>query len=208
MNRNADEVRAGYEVIAETYHARRVAREQVNVEWLDGLRPLLPPNGVVVDLGCGSGVPISRYFASRGYRVTGYDFSPAMIDLARREVPEAVFNVAAIESLSLEPESVDIVTSFFAIIHIDRTLHGEIFKRIFSWLKPGGACFLSLGAEDNPDEYQAEWHGAPMRWTHFGAETNLALLREAGFDLPWHEDEDLGSERHLFVIGSKPTSPG
>lgn len=200
MNRNAEEVRAGYEVIAGTYHAGRAAREQVNVEWLDTLRPLLLQSGKVVDLGCGGGVPISRYFANRGYQVTGYDLSPAMIDLARREVPGASFDVAAIESLALEPESVDLVTSFFAIIHIDRALHAEIFRRILTWLKPGGVCLLSLGAKDNPEEFQSDWHGAPMRWSHFDADTNLTLLKDAGFELRWHEVEDLGGEQHLFVV--------
>lgn len=206
MNRNAEDVRAGYEVIAETYHAGRAAREQVNVEWLGTLRPLLPQSGKVVDLGCGGGVPISRYFADRGYQVTGYDLSPAMIDLARREAPEALFDVAAIESLALEPGSVDLVTSFFAIIHIDRALHAEIFRRIFTWLKPGGVCLLSLGANDNPDDYQPDWHGAPMRWSHFDAETNVGLLEDAGFELRWREVEDLAGEQHLFVIAAAPES--
>ena len=54
-----DIVREGYEVIADLYHLRRLAREEVNVAWLDSLSPLMPPSGKVVDLGCGAGVPVN-----------------------------------------------------------------------------------------------------------------------------------------------------
>jgi SAM-dependent methyltransferase len=48
--------------------------------------------GVVVDLGCGSGI-WARALADSGYTVVGVDISPAMIDLARQRVPEATFRV-------------------------------------------------------------------------------------------------------------------
>ena len=48
--------------------------------------------GVVVDLGCGSGI-WARALADSGYEVVGVDISPAMIELARQRVPEATFHV-------------------------------------------------------------------------------------------------------------------
>ena len=198
-------VRDGYAVIAPLYHARRVAKEQVNVEWLDTLRPRLPQSGLVVDLGCGAGVPITRYFATRGYEVEGYDMSPRMLEIARREVPQATFHEARMEDVDLPAESVDLITSFFAIICVPRSAHAALFSRIWTWLSPGGAALLSLGANDNPYEYDPDWHGVPMTWSHFDAETNLRLLREAGFEIQWSEIEEFeAGERHLFVIARRP----
>jgi SAM-dependent methyltransferase len=61
-----------------------------------GLLSLLRQNGitvgVVVDLGCGSGI-WARALADAGYKVVGVDISPAMIELARPRVPEARFHV-------------------------------------------------------------------------------------------------------------------
>src|SRR6516165_376478 len=61
-----------------------------------GLLSLLRQNGiregVVVDLGCGSGI-WARALADSGYEVVGVDISPAMIALARQRVPEATFHV-------------------------------------------------------------------------------------------------------------------
>jgi SAM-dependent methyltransferase len=200
-------VRDGYEVIADTYHQRRVGREQANIEWLDKLRPLLPQTGRVVDLGCGSGVPITRYFTTRGYEVEGYDISPRMLEIARREVPGAAFHEARIEDVDLDSESVDLVVSFFAIIHVPREEHAALFARAFTWLRPGGAALLSLGVTDNPDDYEADWHGAPMRWSHFDAETSLRLMRDAGLEIEFAEVEEFADgERHLFVVARRPES--
>jgi SAM-dependent methyltransferase len=60
-----------------------------------GLLNLLVRHGItggqVVDLGCGSGI-WARALADSGYEVVGVDLSPAMIELARRRVPEATFH--------------------------------------------------------------------------------------------------------------------
>ena len=198
-------VRDGYAVVAPTYHERRVGREQANVEWLDTLRPLLPQDGRVIDLGCGSGVPITRYFARRGYTVEGYDMSPAMLDIARREVPAAVFHEARIEDVDLAPGSVELIVSFFAIIHVPRSRHAALFAQMRNWLRPGGAALLSLGAGDNPVGFEQDWLGAPMAWSHFDGDTNLRMLRETGLDIVWSEIEEIApDERHLFVIAKRP----
>ncbi len=99
VNRNAETVSQGHARIAGTYHRGRVDLEEVNIQWLDGFRGFLPESGRVADLGCGSGVPITRYFASRGYEVTGYDLSKEMLEIAIREVPGAEFYQSAIEEL-------------------------------------------------------------------------------------------------------------
>lgn len=196
-------VREGYEVIGEDYDSRRQKRERANIDWLDSLAPYLPTEGTAVDLGCGAGVPITRYFADRGFTITGYDLSPKMIDLARQNVPNASFEGASMEDLDLMPSSLDLVVSFYAIIHVDRDKHELLFKDIFRWLRTGGKAFLCLGANDNPSEYADDWGGAPMYWSHFDAETNLALLRKVGFEVVWHEIDEMPTERFLNVIVQK-----
>jgi ubiquinone/menaquinone biosynthesis C-methylase UbiE len=201
-----DIVRDGYDVIAETYHGSRLAREEVNRTWLDELRPMLPSSGQVVDLGCGAGVPITRYFADHGYDVTGYDLSGEMLRLARENVPSARFEQASMLDLEFPDESIDLILSFFAIIHVDRSLHEGLFRRMFRWLRPEGAILVSLGAGDNPAQKDENWHGAPMTWSHFDAETNLGLLRGVGFHIAWSEVEEFApNERHLFVLAQKPS---
>src|SRR4249920_379720 len=46
------------------------------------LAPVLERNGLVVELGCGSGL-LTRHLIDAGHRVIATDASPAMLDLAR-----------------------------------------------------------------------------------------------------------------------------
>ena len=49
-------------------------------------------DGLVVDLGCGSGI-WARELADAGYKVLGIDISPAMIKIAQQRVPDGEFRV-------------------------------------------------------------------------------------------------------------------
>ena len=51
-------------------------------------------NGLVVDLGCGSGIWATA-LAEAGYQVVGVDQSSAMIEIAQQRVPEATFHVSS-----------------------------------------------------------------------------------------------------------------
>jgi SAM-dependent methyltransferase len=52
------------------------------------LAPVRAKNGLVVELGCGSGL-LTRYLVDAGHRVVATDASPAMLDLAREYAPGA-----------------------------------------------------------------------------------------------------------------------
>ena len=60
------------------------------------LEPVLADKGVVLELGCGSGL-LTRYLVDAGHRVIATDASPAMLDAARSYVPDA----EAVEQLTL-----------------------------------------------------------------------------------------------------------
>jgi SAM-dependent methyltransferase len=52
------------------------------------LQPVRDTNGLVLELGCGSGL-LTRYLVDAGHRVIATDASPAMLELARETAPEA-----------------------------------------------------------------------------------------------------------------------
>ena len=64
-----------------------------------GILEILTQNGIrdglIVDLGCGSGI-LARELIEDGYRVLGIDISEAMIDLARKKAPDAEFWIASL----------------------------------------------------------------------------------------------------------------
>jgi SAM-dependent methyltransferase len=104
--------------------------------------------GLVVDLGCGSGI-WARALADAGYQVLGVDLSPAMLELARRRVPEAAFVQASLHRFT--PPACDAVTSLGECVNYlfdeadgARDSLGGLFRRIHGALRPGGLLVLEV----------------------------------------------------------------
>src|SRR5204863_6201906 len=103
---------AGFD--ADFGHSIRTAAERA--AWDRILDLVLPGRGPLdaLDAGCGTGF-LSFELASRGHRVTGVDFAPAMIAEARRKAAErraaVTFEEGDAEQLPFAPASFDLVIS-------------------------------------------------------------------------------------------------
>jgi ubiquinone/menaquinone biosynthesis C-methylase UbiE len=101
---------------------------------------------VVLDLGCGSGqvtLPIARDAA----HVLAVDVSAEAIKMleerARREGISNIQGLAQpIETLELEPESVDLVVSNYALHHLRDADKEDALARAYRWLRPGGRLVI------------------------------------------------------------------
>src|SRR6185437_5012374 len=65
----------------------------------DYLISLLPQQATILDIGCGAGDK-TKYLLQKGLQVTGADFSEKMVEIARREVPRARFEVLDLYTLN------------------------------------------------------------------------------------------------------------
>jgi 2-polyprenyl-3-methyl-5-hydroxy-6-metoxy-1,4-benzoquinol methylase len=206
-------VESGYDLMAEQYLATKNGEDPLALEALKDLASLLPPAAAVLDLGCGAGVPVTRWLADRGFAVTGVDVSARQLDLARIHVPEATFVKADMTKATFGPGSFDAVVAFHSVIHVPRTEHPALLGRIHRWLRPEGAFLatMSLTESEGREEDWEGW-GAPMVWSHYDADTNLAMLRETGFGIRYAEPRSGGGtgdqrETWLWVLARKNAIP-
>jgi SAM-dependent methyltransferase len=114
---------------------------------LASLRSAGVRSGLVVDLGCGSGI-LARELTRANYEVLGLDGSPAMIALARRVAPAATFRVASFVSTPLPTCSAvtavgEVLGYRFDPRHDAATLH-RLFARVRAALLPGGLFLFDL----------------------------------------------------------------
>ena len=201
-------VRQGYERAAAAYLADR-RQDSADVQALAHLMDVLSPDSLVLDAGCGAGQPIAARLAAAGHRVVGLDFAVAQLALARQNVPGGVFVCQDLTALGLAPAAFDAVCSYYAIIHVPRHEHASILRAFHRALKPGGHAFLCLGAADLDDDYDDNYFGVRMYWSHYDAPTNLALLEEAGFVVEWAQfisdslDDSPPDAGHLFVLACR-----
>lgn len=116
-----------------------------------GLLEILRQNGIatglVIDLGCGSGIWAGE-LSRAGYDVRGIDISPAMIEIARKRVPQGEFRVESLLKANL-PEC-DAVTSLGECLNylFDRensmTQLRRLFDRLYTALKPAGVFVFDI----------------------------------------------------------------
>jgi SAM-dependent methyltransferase len=103
--------------------------------------------GLVVDLGCGSGL-WARELTKAGYRVFGVDISQAMIDIARRRVPDAEFRVASLFELGVPPcgavTALGEVLCYLFDPENDRKTLVQLFRGIYDALIPGGVFVFDV----------------------------------------------------------------
>ena len=122
------------------------------------------PGMKVLDLCCGQGNVLADLL-EHGFRVTGLDFSPVMLDLARKRAPGAEFVEGDAQNLPFEDGSFDAVVSNFGVCHIpDQPRALSEIKRV---LKAGGSFAMTnwCGPDISPPFrilYQSvQQHGSP-----------------------------------------------
>lgn len=192
-------VREGYNKAAENYSSDR--NQFKNDKYLDKFIELLKQD-TVLDIGCGSGVPIDKYLIDRGFKIIGIDISEKQIELAKKKVPEANYEVKDMSELKHEEYQVDGVVSTYAVFHTPREEHQELFNKINSFLPKGGIILVTMGAgewEGTEDDF----HGAKMWWSHYGPEKNREIVKNAGFEIILDEIDTGNNESHQIIIARK-----
>lgn len=119
-------------------------------------------NGLIVDLGCGSGV-LAAELVRFGYRVLGIDRSEAMIELARQTAPEAEFVVSAIADFRI-PRCAAVCAVGEALSYLSdgsRVDLKQLSQQVFASLLPSGAFFFDVIEQSEPAmTYTTERSGA------------------------------------------------
>jgi ubiquinone/menaquinone biosynthesis C-methylase UbiE len=164
----------------------------------------------VLDAGCGSG-PLSAALVAKGAKVTGFDGSPAMVELARRRLGEdADLHVADLSRPLPFADAAfdDVVVSLVLHYLQDWTAPLAELRRV---LKPGGRLMLSVNhpimyklADPDADyfastQYSEEYtlgdgHRMVLTYWHRPLHAMTDAFTEAGF--------------RISVISEPPAAPG
>ncbi|HEV8581811.1 MAG TPA: class I SAM-dependent methyltransferase [Thermoanaerobaculia bacterium] len=114
---------------------------------LEELRHSGLDHGLVIDLGCGSGI-LSEPIAAQGFDVLGIDVSEAFVALARQRVPQGQFRVESLLKAEIPPcvgvAAVGEVLNY--LFDGEHSVEGiqQVLKRIFAALAPGGALIFDV----------------------------------------------------------------
>jgi SAM-dependent methyltransferase len=107
----------------------------------------LPGGGLVVELGCGTGIS-SQILRAAGYEIVGIDISPDMLAIARRRVPDAEFRRGSLWDAELPRcaavTAIGEVINYAADEQAGAERLPELCERIHRALEPGGLFMLDF----------------------------------------------------------------
>lgn len=149
----------------------------------------LRPGARVLDVGCGTGVPAARQLTEAGCEVTGIDISARMLELARRNVPQARFLQRDVLDVDPSMGRFDAAMAFFTLLMLPRAEIPPALRRLRAVLAPGGLLTLGM-VEAELDDVSIPFLGWPLRVTAYSRGQLREVVEAEGFRV---EDEDARS---------------
>lgn len=156
------------------------------------------PGCELLDLGCGTGLELERYFAlNPGARVTGIDLSRGMLDALERKFPGKSLRLicGSYFDAPLGEEAFHAAVSVESLHHFTRERKLGLYRRLCQALKPGGYFILTdyfaesdaleLEYFENLRQLKVEQGLPDGAFYHYDTpltvEHEMQVLREAGF---------------------------
>lgn len=107
---------------------------------------LTPAGTTAVDLGAGSG-QVTLPLARRCERMLAVDLSePLLAQLQQKAAESSITNISTVaqplETLDLQPVSVDLIVSNYALHHLRDADKARLIERCYAWLAPGGQLVI------------------------------------------------------------------
>jgi len=198
-----------YDKFADSYDSNR---ELFNIDGIiNGFRDQLKSDsGNLLDLGCGAGVPIGRSFIDSGWSVTGVDFSPKMLLLANKHVPEMQTLCGDISSMEFDGGEFNAITLIYSLFHIPKSQHSDLFAQLFRWLNPNGMALFTYATREYTgsetfDGYK-EFLGQQLFYSHETPDTLFQILEDIGFTIESKDYHCIADETFLWVSVRKPAN--
>lgn len=186
-----------YDAIAHAFAEMRVDfyAEQ---PYLDLLCDSLPEGASILDVGCGSGVPIAAYLISKNHQVTGIDASQALLAIAREKCPTMTTQHGDIRDLSLT-KTFDGIIEWWCLFHLPKEDQIKMIKRFATWLKPGGLLQFTTGSSEFESE-NADMLNQPLRFYSCDPKQYEDALQANQFQLLFCESDQPG---HLVWMAKR-----
>jgi cyclopropane fatty-acyl-phospholipid synthase-like methyltransferase len=170
-----------YDLIAEWYATQRVG--PIGVPETLAMASSLAAGSLVLDLGCGNGVPISRALLDAGHRVIGIDSSREMIRRFKATVPAVGAVRGLVQDCGFARASFDAAVSWGVFFHLRRPDFVKLLAGVARILKPGAPFLFTGGDADAEQGIEGTMNGVTFRYYSGSDESHRTLLQEHGFTL-------------------------
>ena len=171
--------------------------------WLDLFLQLLiktEEHSHILDLGCGTGRPIAQYFIEQGHQITGVDFSPNMLRIARKFFPNHDWIDGDIRNISLH-QKYDGIISWNGFFHLTQMEQTQILPVIIDHLKPMGVLLMTIGHEKG--DVTGKINGQVVYHSSLSMEEYTSILEENNMVLINYTLQDAKIYGHSVLLAQK-----
>ena len=168
--------------------------------WLDRFRALMPPKGSILDIGCGSAVPIARYLIDVGHDVTGVDTSATFIGLCRDRYPAHAWVLADMRTLAIG-RPFDGILAWDSFFHLSPDDQRKMFPVFWQRAAPGAALMFTSGPAHG--DRIGSFEGEPLYHASLDPAEYRSLLDQHGFQVVSHVVEDISCGRHTIWLAQR-----
>lgn len=136
---------AGWEAVSDQFIA---IRSQVGTALVrDWAKDRLPQSAAILDVGCGSGVPIARALVNDGFSVWGVDASPSLISAYQLNLPDMPAVCEPAQDSSFFDRTFIGVISVGLIFLLGEGDQRKLLTNVAEVLDPGGRFLFSAPRE-------------------------------------------------------------
>ncbi|WP_170515232.1 class I SAM-dependent DNA methyltransferase [Ruegeria atlantica] len=199
MTVDPNDTHAVYERQAKAYDEQR-SRALFEARWLARFTASLKPGDHVLDLGCGTGEPIARWFKAEGFTVTGVDFSEAMLEIAHSRWPDGDWRQADMRDFELD-QRFDGIVAWNSFFHLTADEQKDCIARMARHLRKGGMLMLTVGP--SAGEEQGTVGGEPVYHASLSPAGYATCLEENGMIMTGFLAKDPETQSHTVLMARK-----
>lgn len=201
------DLKTTYNTIAEDW----VKDHHNDTWWQEGTEKFLAnlsQGATILDVGCGAGVK-SSYLASKGFTVTGIDFSEKMIEIAQREHPHIPFEVLDIYEIDTYPKTFDGIFVQAVLLHIPKNKIREVLAKLKDRINPQGFLYIAVKGmrDDGVEEIIKKENDYGYEYERFFSFYTIPelekYLEELDMGIVWETTATSGKATWLQIIGRK-----
>lgn len=192
-----------YEENAVAWDLQR-GRELFERPWMERFASLLPPQGSILDIGCGMGEPIADFFIGQGFRVTGVDSSPSLIGMCRDRFPEQEWKTGDMRQLDLG-QRFDGLIAWHSFFHLSPDDQRRTLPLFSAHTMPDGILMITTGP--SAGEEIGTWQDEALYHGSLSSEEYHSLLANNGFRVIDHVVSDPECGHATIWLARRSGSP-
>jgi len=134
-----------YDKISERWHEFR-SNKHINPLVIE-FAHLVKKEGLILDVGCGTGIPITEFLVNEGFRVVGLDISKNMVKKAQSmKISNTKFYVGNIMTWH-DNNTYDGIIAYDSLFHLPLENQKNVYRILSSLLTKDGYLFFTHGKE-------------------------------------------------------------